>query len=160
MIVLREKEYSKKPIDIYIMIGPAGSGKSTWIKENLDPKIPTISRDLVREELGIIGKDGRKAMGSSEQEDKISEICDRRMRKYLNSKTSFVIDNTNLGKSLNNTILFLRRYPVNLIGVRINTPLNIIIKRRPEIPKDILSDMYKRSQRIDKNLFDKFIDVK
>lgn len=49
---------------------------------------------------------------------------------------------------------------LGLIGVRINTPLNIIIKRRPEIPKDILSDMVKRSQRIDKNLFDKFIDVK
>ena len=40
---------------IYIMIGCPGSGKSTLIKRNLVEDFPVVSRDIIREELGMCG---------------------------------------------------------------------------------------------------------
>lgn len=37
---------------VYIMCGIPGSGKSTWISNNLDENIKIISRDIIRYKLG------------------------------------------------------------------------------------------------------------
>ena len=34
---------------VYVLVGPPGSGKSTWIRERMDPTVDThISRDNIR----------------------------------------------------------------------------------------------------------------
>ena len=62
----------------WIMLGVAGSGKSTWIKNNLGNEVKIISKDGIREELGII-KGTKKAIGNKEQEDEVRRIQEKRM---------------------------------------------------------------------------------
>ena len=145
---------------VYVMIGPAGSGKSTWLKNNLGPNFPITSKDSIREDLGVIGPDGKKKVGIREQENKVSEIQEEQINNFLKKHVDFAIDNTNLGKSLEKLLGKLRKFDVLVVGVKIYTPLPTLIQRRPEIPREVLEDMFRKSQRIDSRLFDKFIEVK
>lgn len=83
-------------IPAIVMVGIAGSGKSTWAelfaKKN---NYKIISRDSIREELGMVSKD-KKFKGTKEQENKVSEVFNQRLLEYAQNKTSFIIDNTNL----------------------------------------------------------------
>ena len=83
---------------VYIMCGFPGCGKSTYIKNNLSDK-KIISRDIIRCELGIGGatiENDKKVVGTREEEDKVSEIFNKKMIEYCENKESFVLDNTNL----------------------------------------------------------------
>ena len=48
----------------YIMTGLPGSGKSTWIKQNIEDKVVVISKDLIRQDMGIITDQNVKAIGA------------------------------------------------------------------------------------------------
>ena len=142
----------------WIMLGVAGSGKSTWIKENLGNGILVISKDGIREELGII-KDTRKAIGNKEQEKEVGRIQEQRMKEAMSRKISFVLDNTNLGKDLGRIVGELKRRGYRVIGVKISTPVETCIKRRPEIPKDILINMDRKLKELNLSVFDKIIEI-
>lgn len=152
MIVLRNQP------TVYVMIGVAGSGKSTWIKDNLGPMFPIVSKDDIRKDIGIIKSNREKEIGTDEQEAEVSRIQKQKIETLLDKKRSFAIDNTNLGNSLEDLLKNLRQHKVRIIGVHINTPLNVCIQRRPEIPESILKNMYEKSKKINKNLFDEFIE--
>lgn len=81
------------------MIGIPGSGKSTWIKNNLPRNINIISKDQIRINLGIMEKT-RKAIGTKEEEERVQKIYESLLSEALNSGKSFVIDNVNLGKKI------------------------------------------------------------
>ena len=150
-------EFSLK--QAFIMLGPAGAGKTSWIKENLNPDIRIISKDKIREDLGIIKNDGKKAIGTKEQENFIKRQQELQLIETLNSKLSFVLDNTNLGKDIQELILKIRKFGYYIVGVKINTPLEICILRRPEIPVRVLENMYKKLQTISPDMFDEFIEI-
>jgi predicted kinase len=141
----------------WIMLGVAGSGKSTWIKENLGNGILVISKDGIREELGII-RGEKKAIGNKEQEKKVQEIHDQRIRDAIRDGKSFVLDNTNLGKDLKDKVKELKEAGYKVIGVRINTPIDVCIKRRPEIPEKHLRNMDRKLKEIDTTIFDKLVE--
>ena len=44
------------------MVGLPGSGKSTWIKNNLSPDIEIISRDIIRNRMGFTKSVDEKAV--------------------------------------------------------------------------------------------------
>lgn len=96
-----KKDNDEDPIDVFVMIGMAGSGKSTYIKEHkIDglPNIsglPVISRDIMRAELGYC-KPGEKKILSKEQEDEVSTALTNKMIELAGEGKSFVIDNMNL----------------------------------------------------------------
>ena len=140
------------------MLGVAGSGKSTWIKENLGNNVLVISKDGIREELGII-KGNKKAIGTKEQEREVQEIHDQRVRDAIREGKSFVLDNTNLGRDLKDRVEELRRAGYKVIGVRINTPIDVCIKRRPEIPEEHLRNMDRKLKEIDTTIFDKLVEA-
>ena len=150
MIILRKTSW--------IMLGVAGSGKSTWIKENLGNNVLVISKDGIREELGII-KGNRKAIGTKEQEKEVQEIHDQRVRDAIREGKSFVLDNTNLGRDLKDRVGELKRAGYKVIGVRINTPIDVCIKRRPEIPEEHLRNMDRKLKEIDTTIFDKLVEA-
>lgn len=77
---------------VYVMIGLPGAGKDTYVKEHLS-NLPVVSRDIIRTSIGI---EGEKPMGNKEQEEKVTKIQDKLIRKYSENKQSFVINNTNL----------------------------------------------------------------
>lgn len=86
-------ETDDSDVDVIVMVGIAGSGKSTWAasKEGFE----VISRDSIREELGMVSPDG-KCRGSHSQEEKVTEVYNERIRKYAEEGKRFIIDNMNL----------------------------------------------------------------
>lgn len=82
---------------IYVMIGIAGSGKTTWIKHNLSSNFVIVSRDIIREELGYT-KHGEKARLNGKQEEVVSKKFIEKAMNALENGKSIVIDNLNLKK--------------------------------------------------------------
>ena len=93
---LKEKN-SGSQFTIVVPIGLSGAGKSTWVKEHY-PDSTVISRDAIREELGYVAP-GKKAVLSSQKEDKVSSVFNKRLIEAARdgSKT-IVLDNLNLKK--------------------------------------------------------------
>ena len=62
------------------------------------------------------------------------------MKKYKGKE--FIIDDTNLGSYTSSLFRYLRLNGASeIVGVIIKTPLEICIKRRPEIPEEVLKTM-------------------
>ena len=118
---------------VYIMCGLPGSGKSTWAEKNLQ-NLPVVSRDLIREELGMTEK-GVKFMGTPEQEDLVSKISAERVEELCRSGKSFVYDNMNSRERYRKTFLeSIRKYnPVVRVVYLEVDDLTVLEKRRPEI---------------------------
>lgn len=88
-------EDKQKPT-VYVMVGIAGSGKSTWIKQNL-PNVTCISRDIIREELGFV-KPGEKAKLDREKEDAVTSSFMNKCYECLSHGNDIVLDNMHLSK--------------------------------------------------------------
>lgn len=72
--------------EIILLSGLPGTGKDTWIKENL-PDIPVISLDAIREELCI---------APTENQTRVAEIARERAKEFLRKKQKFIWNATNL----------------------------------------------------------------
>ena len=140
---------SNPGIDVYIMIGLPGSGKSTWIK-NHAPELPVVSRDIARVELGFCN-DGEKYLGTEDEENKVTAYVNKKMLDLAKERKDFVIDNTHLRQKYRDRIhVLLKDYPVNYIYVYIEAPtLEDNIKRR-----DV--DFGDKSRKIIENMLMRF----
>jgi len=132
---------------VYILCGFPGCGKSTYYDTFLKPK-PIISRDIIRGELGIDGAttaNGKKVVGTKEEEDKVSEIFNEKMIEYCENKESFVLDNTNLKYQYRKDYLLkVMKYNPKVKIIYIEAPNYIkdcIDRRKGEIPKKVYDRM-------------------
>ena len=73
----------QNPFNVWIMVGLPGSGKSTYIKEELPKNIEIVNQDSIRVKLGIMKDDEHKAIGNSEQEKEVTKICLERIDKEI-----------------------------------------------------------------------------
>ena len=94
--------------EIILLSGLPGTGKDTWIRENL-PGMPVISLDEIREELNI---------PPTENQTPVAERARERAREYLRQKQPFVWNATNLSP-------MLRSKQVNLFS-RYNAATRIV----------------------------------
>lgn len=133
----------QNPFNVWIMVGLPGSGKSTYIKEELPKSINIISQDYIRQELGIMKDDEHKAIGNSEQEKEVTKICLERIDKEIEERHDFVIDNTNIKAGrVQNYYDKLKKANANVQIVIIDTPKDICKERRKEhIPEKVIDDM-------------------
>ena len=92
----------------FLMVGLPGSGKSTWIKNNLPANIPVISRDIIRFKLGFTKGVDHKAVLSKDKEDTVTEYEMGMIHNYLANGNDIAIDDINTGKYRKNMINFLR----------------------------------------------------
>lgn len=84
---------------VYLMIGIPGAGKNYYIKTTEELKnLPTVSRDDIRIEIGL----EPEQQGTPEQENKVTNILNNRIKKYAENKQSFIINNTNLKRKYRN----------------------------------------------------------
>ena len=133
----------------YILCGFPGCGKSTYIKNNLND-ITVISRDIIRQELGIGGatlENDKKVVGTKEEENKVSEIFDKKMIECCENKESFILDNTNLKSAYRKEYLLkIMKYNPIVKIIYIEAP-NFISscceRRNGQIPKSVYERMNK-----------------
>jgi predicted kinase len=134
----------KGRIEVHIMCGVAGAGKSKYIIDNLQ-HLPVISRDRVREELGYVAAGG-KFLGTNEQEQNVTDIIVEQIRKFGENKTSFVYDGMNIKKKYIDSIkqLVLPYNPVIKVYYIETTKANILERRKDQIDEGIILDMLQR----------------
>lgn len=133
----------------YILCGFPGCGKSTYIKNNLND-ITVISRDIIRQELGIDGatlENDKKVVGTKEEENKVSEIFDKKMIECCENKESFILDNTNLKSAYRKEYLLkIMKYNpiVKIIYIEAPNFISSCCERRDgQIPKSVYERMNK-----------------
>jgi len=132
MIILRNKNYSKKGSIVYLLVGLPGSGKSTWSKK-YHPNLPIVSRDIIRHNLGYTSGPNEKAVLSSSQENRVTKEEYRIIDEYLRSKRDFIIDDTNLKKKYRTPLIeTIKSAGYSVVGVVFNTPLSVCIERRSD----------------------------
>jgi len=127
--------------DIYIMSGIAGSGKSYYLKNNLS-SLPIISRDIIRQELGFVDANG-KFKGDKQQESKVTEIEEEKIKECCRNKQSFVYDNMSIKKMWRDKFINLvLPYNLKIHIVYVETSKeNNIMRRKGQIAKDAIIKM-------------------
>ena len=142
--------------NVWIMVGLPGSGKSTWIKENLPDDIEVVNQDSIRVELGIMDNIDKKKIGDKEQEKEVSKINDERIDKLISARQNFVIDNTNVKAGrVENYYKRLLKAGANVKIVIIDTPADICYERRKnDIPKSVIEQMDEGVQKVKKQFGD------
>lgn len=147
---------------IYILCGIPGSGKTTWIEENLGTDILVISRDIIRATIGLTTSVDHKFVGTKAQEDFVTILEDEAIKEAcLNSKT-FAIDDINTGKYRPQLIKKLRDWNSNamIIGVNLMTPVEVCIKRREgQIDENIMRRIHNNVRYIQTDEVDEVINV-
>jgi predicted kinase len=144
----------------YLMVGLPGSGKSTWIINNLPSDVVVISRDIIRYKLGYTSGVDEKAVLSKAQENSVTSYERAMIYNNLREGNGIVIDDINTGKYRKEMIDLLRSYGAEVIGVRMNTSLDTCIKRRNgQISVDVMRDINKRMIPLADNEVDTVIDV-
>ena len=130
---------------IVIMSAIPRSGKTNAVK-SLKEKYNAIvlSADILRET--ILGN-----KGDMTQEVRIWDEFYRRLRYSLSLDRNIIIDNTNISKKQRKTIISLvNKEEYNIIGIKIETSMETILKRCEEtnFPKDVVYSMLKRYQEM------------
>lgn len=133
----------QNPFNAWIMCGLPGSGKSTYIKEELPQNIEIISQDSIRVELGIMDDVEEKKLGTKEQEKEVTRICLERIDKAIKDRKDFVIDNTNIKEGrIQNFYDKLKKVGANVKIIIIDTPKEICKERRKnDIAEKVIDDM-------------------
>jgi predicted kinase len=145
----------KKPF-VVMMIGLPGSGKSTWIRENL-PGIKVLSTDDFIEQYAL-----SKGKTYSEVFSKAAPLAsakfEQELKKAAKNGESVIIDQTNMGKKsrMNKIAPFKNHYKVAVMVSADPTELMLRLKHRAEktgkhIPEKVIDQMARSFQTITKD---------
>ena len=149
--------------DIYIVCGPAGSGKSTWIKECRKDNDFVISRDEIRFILMDMFNGEY-----FENENTVIEVFHQAIRNattfHINEGRNIYIDATHLTnksrKSTLNNIMGIENWTIHFVNFIVSkeTCLSQNAKRtgRSRVPDNIIEDMCERFKPADYKEYDWF----
>ena len=157
--LLKEDEVDGRLV-VYMMCGIPGSGKSTWCGQN-HPDLPVVSRDIIRAEMGFTKSADEKAVLTREQEQAVTEEEYKKMEKLIAKGQSFIIDDTNSNPRFRKEMIdFLKSHDVKIVGVNVNTDLDLCIQRRAgQIPPEAIMRMHGNRVPLTKDDVDDIIDV-
>ena len=130
-----------KDFTMYVMIGVPGAGKSYYVENELS-KYECISRDLIRSEIGIKGV---KPQGNKKEEDKVTEIFNKRILDCCEKHKSFVLDNTNVRKMYRDeyTDMVLKYNPkIVYVYIEASTLEEYNDRRRKLMPLSVIDKMW------------------
>lgn len=155
------KQYSiecfrKSFIDVHIMIGVPGAGKSTTIENYIRPRhddwhkineteLVVVSRDIARYKLGFCGEN-EKYLGTPKEEEEVTKYCNNLIKEAADNGKCIVIDNTNLKRKYRDSVKeLLKDYKVFYFYHYIEAPsLEENFKRREgEVPSNVILNMLK-----------------
>lgn len=146
---------------VFVMCGLPGSGKSTWAKEN-HGDLPIVSRDIIRAKLGFTADADEKAVLTAGQEKQVTTEEYFQIAKYAKKKQSFIVDDTNsIPKYRKELLSSLRLYGAKIIGVNVETPVEICInRRRGQIPAEAMYRIAAKRLPLRKEDVDELIEIK
>jgi len=135
--------FEKDIFKVYLMSAVAGSGKDTWIKNNL-PNIPMISLDDIRREHKI-KPTNKKGNGQ------VIQISKEKAREYLRKKESFIWNGTNITRQLRKQLVDLfMTYKADVEIVYIEVPYRTLLKqnndRENKVPKNVVEKMIRNRE--------------
>jgi len=129
---------------MYLMVGCAGAGKSSFIKEHIKPNEIVISRDKIR--LSMI-QDGDTFFI---KEDKVYKEFISQINAAITANLTFYVDQTSLNQGSRSKLLsHLEKKPDKIIAIYIKKPLEIIRKQNAQrtglalVPEKVIDDMYR-----------------
>ena len=132
---------------VYLLCGPAGSGKSTWAEKNAGPNDKIISRDEIRFSLVKVDED----YFSREDEVIKKFITNIRWAMDAENHDAVFIDATHLTRKARTSILYsLNLENVSVVPVVFKTPLATCLnqngqrKGRKKVPDAVVANMYNR----------------
>jgi predicted kinase len=129
---LPQPEKQEKQGLAVVLVGISGSGKSTVAEEYKKEGFEVISRDTIREELGMTSV-GKKFKGNKEQENEVTRLFNERLLECARNKMPFVIDNMNLIERYRKGYKeLLKDYPLDWQCVYVEAPTLEDCKKRRE----------------------------
>lgn len=148
--------FRKSFIDVHIMIGVPGAGKSTTIENYIRPRhddwhkineteLVVVSRDIARYKLGFCGEN-EKYLGTPNEEEEVTKYCNNLIKEAADNGKCIVIDNTNLKRKYRDSVKeLLKDYRVSYFYHYIEAPsLKENFKRREgEVPSNVILNMLK-----------------
>jgi putative nucleotidyltransferase with HDIG domain len=150
------ERFRKSFIDVHIMIGVPGAGKSTTIENYIRPRhddwhkihgteLVVVSRDIARYKLGFCGEN-EKYLGTPKEEEEVTKYCNNLIKEAADNGKCIVIDNTNLKRKYRDSVKeLLKDYKVFYFYHYIEAAsLEENFKRREgEVPSNVIINMLK-----------------
>ena len=99
--IARSYSYRDSFPQVVVTFGISGSGKSTWIRENL-PEHTVISLDNIRQKFA-------KSRGDQSQNSKVVQIAKEELKTLLRSSSKIVWDATNLRRDFRQQVISISR---------------------------------------------------
>jgi len=141
MYFYNQKDLFYEPFDLYpdfigyLIIGLPGSGKDTYIKNNLS-NIPVISLDDIRKKLKI-------KPGKSKEQGKVAQQAKEDLKVYLRERQSVIWNATNITKMQRDKVISIfNDYGAKINIIWIDTDLDTILKQNTQrtdvVPSDII----------------------
>ena len=138
---------NKKQQTVFLMCGPAGSGKSTWLNKRMKSKTDVwISRDNIR--FGLL-KEGEDYFA---HENDVKEIFYNSIADYTSSSKweNIYIDATHLNPKARNQTLWNIGKHCSVIAVSFEVPAKVAIERNKKrsglarVPDNVIWNMKSR----------------
>jgi putative nucleotidyltransferase with HDIG domain len=128
--------YDNTRFEVVMMSGLPGSGKNTWIQENL-PNWEVISLDLLRKEMGVKSNDNQGI---------VANAAKAKAKEYMRNGQSFVWNATNLNSQLRGMLIRLfANYQAKIRIVYLEESWEELLKRNrnrtAKVPEKVLYRM-------------------
>ena len=137
---------------LIMMMGVAGAGKSTWIKQNY-PNVEPVSRDRIR--FDILDEKGGEYF---DHEDEVFNSFIRQIIGSLVADEVTIADATHLNRKARLKVLSrVRKYADEVEVVWVRVPLETALRQnamrtgRAKVPNDVIKRMYQSIERPEDN---------
>jgi len=134
----RALAYDDSRCEVVVMCALPGTGKDTWIADNLD--MPMVSLDAIRSELG---------QGPTGDQGAVLQLARERAREHLRAGRPFVWNATNLTKRLRDRVVNLAvNYRARVRIVYLEVPYERLLRQNRERDKAVPEPVLERMTRL------------
>ena len=148
----------------FMMCGMPGSGKSTYVENELKMKYPNIvviSRDIIRSEMGFTKSVDDKQMLRYELEMMVTQREYEMIDRCISDGVPFVIDDmNNRNKFRRPMVEYIKERGYSVTGINIRTDFEICVRRREnQIDRTTMKQINNRMEYLSMELCDEVFDV-